>query len=96
MNTLKTSAAIAIVSFSIGTVLFLLQLVNFNLSSLPMLGLFYLFLAVIINLCVLLVLAIKLCIEKQKIDILKAMAMILTNAPIAFLYTYLLFEYSLL
>ncbi len=94
MNTLRTSAAIAIISFSIGTILFLLQLVNFNIEGLPVVGLFYLFLAVVTNLMVLLVLLLKLCIEKQKTPILKSIGIILTNAPIAMLYTYILFEYS--
>ena len=94
MNTLQTSAAIALVSFTIGTLLFFLQLVNFNMVSLPILGLYYLFLAVVVNLVVLLVLVIKFFIEKQKTDTLKSMGIILANAPIASFYAYILFEYS--
>jgi|GEM_PF-4198916 len=94
MNTLQTSASIAIVSFTIGTLLFLLQLVNFDNHNLPLFGLYYLLLAVLVNLVVLLVLFIKLFSVEHKTEILKSMGIIIANAPIAFIYAYILFEYS--
>lgn len=94
MNTLQTSSTIAIVSFTLGTILFLLQLVSVDNHNLPLLGFYYVCIAIVVNLIVLLALAVKLFIVKQKVAILKSMAIIVINAPIAYAYAYILFEYS--
>ena len=94
MKTFKISAAIALVFFLIGTFLFLLQLVTTDMLTLPIISFYYLLIALFFNAIVLLTLIGKLFIDSNYSEILKSIAIILVNIPIAIFYTYIIFKYT--
>lgn len=86
-NLIKTSKAIAVVSFIWGTSLFLLQLYTNNPYRLPYFGLIFIILAAIINTVLVIVLSYKMLNHPDRqIQILKTIGFILLNIPIAALY----------
>ncbi|GER59962.1 hypothetical protein ULMA_20700 [Patiriisocius marinus] len=94
MKTIKISAGIALTFFVIGSLLFLLQLVLTDRSTVPVIGFYYVFTAVIINSIVVLTLIGKLFIDQNYTETLKSIAIILANVPVAIAYTYIVFEYT--
>ncbi|MDO5970912.1 hypothetical protein Q4Q35_13960 [Flavivirga aquimarina] len=86
MNTFKTSRTIALISFSIGTILFLLQAINKGLSTVTVIGFNYVKVAIIVNSLVFIILLFTLFLSKQKLETIKSIGIILLNIPIAFLY----------
>ncbi len=86
INIFKNSYKIALISFSIGTILFLLQIINKGLNSVTIIGYYYVGLAIIVNSLILIILLSVLLLNKNKIEIIKSIGIILFNVPIAFLY----------
>lgn len=93
----------ALISFVIGTTLFLLYWMTFDLKttvfnqdiSLPIIGLFYVVIAFVFNGLLLAALIIFSFIYRHyQFTILKYAAVILINIPITILYIYLLFNYD--
>ncbi|MDO5973545.1 hypothetical protein [Flavivirga jejuensis] len=95
MNRFKISCKIALISFGIGTILFVLQAINRGLNSVTIIGYYYVGLALIINSLVLLILLFTLFLKKTKIETVKSMGILLLNIPIAFLY-YLIVIHNLI
>ncbi len=88
-----TSKTIAILSFAIGTILFILQLYRFNSGNLIHTGIIFIMSAVIINTISLLVLLFGLLGNTDKLEILKTIGIVLANIPIAIIYFYLLINF---
>ncbi len=82
----KNSYKIALISFSIGTILFVLQIINKGLNGVTIIGYYYVGAAIIVNSLILIILLSVLFLNKNKIDIIKSIGVILVNIPIAFLY----------
>ena len=85
----------ALISFTIGTFLFLLQFVVASSvkDNIWIIGLFYIIIAFIINLVVLLAMIIMSFVRKeQQKEILINTSIQLINIPIAILYLYILFK----
>ena len=95
MKTFNISAGIALVFFVLGTLLFLLQLVSTNMNELPLIGFYYLVIAVIVNSLVLITLLGKLFIDTNYTETFKSIGIILANIPIAVAYAYIVIEYAL-
>lgn len=95
MNALiNTSKTIAILSFAIGTVLFVIQL-YFNPSlGFSYAGFIFIIIATIINTISFLALIFSLLGKTdKKLELIKTSGLILLNIPIAILYTYILITY---
>lgn len=81
-----------LISFTGGTVLFLLQLVNINNDGIVFIGFYYVLAAFAINVVVLIAMLICAIQYKQYSNlILRHTSLILLNIPIAVLYIFLLF-----
>lgn len=88
MKTLKKipiSTAIALVSFGIGTLLFLSYMITSN-RELVLIGFFYTYLAVILNSFVLLYLIYQLFAKTNKEDTVIRILILISNIPIAYFY----------
>lgn len=86
MSRLKATIKIALLFFTIGTLLLILHFI-FNTSNFIIwLGYIYVLLAVFINSIILIILIVTLFIDKQKIETLKAIGILLLNIPIALVY----------
>lgn len=94
MKTFKISAGIALAFFAIGTILFLLQLIISEMNALTIVGFYFLITAIGINCLVALTLIGRFIIDKDHIETLKSLSIILANIPIAFVYVFIIFEYS--
>ncbi|WP_040278875.1 hypothetical protein [Psychroserpens damuponensis] len=86
MDRLKITCIIATIFFSIGTMLLLLQLYFKNMMEITVLGYYYVYFSVIINIIVLGALFVILLFRNDKIKTLKAIGVLLINIPIALLY----------
>ncbi|MDO5980099.1 hypothetical protein [Flavivirga spongiicola] len=86
MDIYKVSSKIALVSFSIGTILFVLQVFIKGINAVTMIGYYYVGLAIIINSLVFIMLLSLLFINKNKRETIQSIGIILFNIPIAFLY----------
>lgn len=87
---------LAIGSFTIGTIIFVLGLLFSNHTEFLLLAVFYILAAIVANSIYLLVLAYLFIIhpyERQEIAI--RMLLIVTNIPITIIYIYLVSEYGL-
>ena len=100
---LQLPMVVALVSFVLGTVLFILYwIMPYNQItigqesfSLPVAGLFYTVIAFVLNALLFLALIICSFVYRQyQITILKYTAILLVNIPIAILYIYLFFSYD--
>ena len=90
LNHLPFSTKIAVYSFGIGTLLFLLHFVTQD-AYLYIIGYFYLILAIIINGIILLFLLYKLIIYKNtRQQIFIKILILLANIPIALFYFYII------
>jgi hypothetical protein len=90
-NLINISKAIAIISFIIGTILFVLQLYNSDTSSLIYPGILFIIIALIINFISIIGLVYYLLGDtNEKSELLKTIGMVLLNLPIAILYFYIL------
>ena len=86
MNRFKATSKIAWISFSIGTLLFVLQVFIKGINTVTIIGYYYVGLAVIINSIILMILLSILYLKKNKIETIKSIGIILLNIPIALLY----------
>lgn len=87
---IKVGRKSAIWSFSIGTFLFLAYCIT-NSSFLLPIGLFYLFLAIVYNIIILLIVIVAAFLKRDMfIEHLKTIGLMLLNIPVAFLYLNLL------
>ena len=96
MVSAKLSLWVTTLSFSIGTLLFLLYFFVSKSDTMLLIGLFFVLAAVVINLFVLFYLLIQLVldIENQELNVIRIL-ILLANIPIAALYLYLIFtQYS--
>ncbi|WP_310381620.1 hypothetical protein [Flavobacterium sp.] len=85
------STEIAITTFAIGTILFLLYYIFPNKSELLITGLFYIFFAVLVNGILLLILLYHYIILPNQREFIAIKIMILiSNIPIATLYLYII------
>ncbi|MDC8004445.1 hypothetical protein POV27_10315 [Aureisphaera galaxeae] len=89
---LEVAKRIALIFFSIGTFLFLMQLLLGDGLELVFLGMIFVIIAVIFNGFILLVLVVDL-IRKDLLETFFAICIILANIPIAFGYAYILTEF---
>jgi hypothetical protein len=92
-NLINTSKSIAIISFTIGSILFSLQLYLRESTILIYTGIIFILLAIIINSIALIALIFSLLGRtNQKLDLLKTCGIVLLNIPIGALYFYILIE----
>lgn len=83
---------IPILSFTIGTILLLLYVIT-KIDLLPIIGLFYVYLALFINCCYLIALVTLHFIEKRNnLETLTRIGITLCNIPITLFYMYLVFN----
>lgn len=93
-NDSKFTTYLAIGSFGIGTLLFLIYMLNPN-QTLIKIGFCYVLCALLINTIALISLIIELLIHwKNRENIIIKMLILLANLPIAFLYLNIIFNYS--
>ncbi|WP_452597154.1 hypothetical protein [Pontimicrobium sp. MEBiC01747] len=86
MNRLKATIKIALLFFTIGTLLLILHFI-FNTSNFIIwLGYMYVLLAIVINSILLIILIVALFIDKEKLETLKSIGVLSLNIPIAFVY----------
>ncbi len=84
---ITTSKAIAIISFVMGTVLFILQLNFIDSNSIFVFGFFFVLTAIAINAISLIALVYRLISQSfQKLELSEAIFIVLLNIPIAGLY----------
>lgn len=81
------------ISFILGSILFLGQLIVRGLSTITIVGLYYVGIALLINLMILLGLIIALIFESNKKDTLKSIGILSTNIPIVIVYTLIVINY---
>ena len=93
MNKIIVSKKIALVFFTLGTLLFLTQSIIRGLNMVTVIGYYYLYLSVIINLVLVIILTVRLVLGKNKIDTLKAIGILSINIPIASIYAYLVLNH---
>jgi hypothetical protein len=86
MSRLKATIKIAILFFIIGTLLLILHFIFNTTDFILWLGYMYVQLAVFINSIILIILIVALIIDKQRIETLKSIGVILLNIPIALVY----------
>ena len=89
-NLITTSKSIAVLSFSIGTTLFAIQLYFRGISFISV-GFVFVIVAIIVNTISLIALIFTLLgSSKNKLELAKTCGIILLNIPIAILYFYIL------
>lgn len=81
------------ISFILGSILFLIQLIISDLSTITIIGLYYVAIALFVNLVILLGLILALIFESNKKDTLKSIGILSTNIPIAAVYTLIVINY---
>ena len=86
MNRLKATIKIAVLFFIIGTLLVILHFIFGTSNFIISIGYMYVLLAVFINSIILIILIVALIIDKQKIETLKSIGVLLLNIPIALVY----------
>lgn len=86
---LPFSTQLAIVSFGIGTLLFLIHFIFPNFFAILIIGYIYLFLAILINIITFFYLVYLFFKENDTEDIIIRILLLLANIPIAFLYAYI-------
>ncbi|WP_346882834.1 hypothetical protein [uncultured Algibacter sp.] len=86
MNRFKSSSILAVISFGIGTILFISQLIIGKFSNLLFIGYIYVIIAIIINLLAVIALVFSFAKNYNKKDALRCFGVILINIPIAYLY----------
>ncbi len=93
-NLIITSKAIAIISFTIGTILFALQLYNATSRVLVYPGILFITIAFIVNTitCIALVFTMFMG-NTNKTEIVKTIGIVLLNIPITIMYFYILIEF---
>ncbi len=91
MVSLKSAKRIALTFFSIGTLLFLIQLLFSDGFGIAFLGMLFIVIAVAFNSIVLLLLIIDL-LRKDLLESFIGICIILANIPIALGYVYILLE----
>ncbi len=92
-NLIDISKTIAIISFVIGTILFVLQLYFKESIALIYPGIIFILIAIIINFISLIALMFSLLGSSiEKLELLKTCGIVLLNIPIATLYFYILIE----
>ena len=93
MIRLKGAKKIAISFFSIGTILFVMELLLGDLGTLVFLGVAFVAIAVLVN-SIIVLLAIIDLIRKDRLESFYAICVLLANIPIAALYVYFLIKFS--
>lgn len=94
MKRLKATYKVALLFFTLGTLLFLLQIIVRDITGITFVGYLYVIGSIIINLIILIILLFSLALEKDKrTETLKSIGVILINVPIAYLYFYIVIEY---
>lgn len=91
--TLKTAQKTSLIFFSIGTFLFLIQLLTKDELAFALLGLVFVLIAIVYNLIVIIILIIQL-IKHNELDTFFSILIILLNIPIAAGYLYILIHFS--
>lgn len=92
-NKVEGARTLALFFFSIGTVLFLLQIIFRDINVITMIGFYYLFISIICNMFFVAVLLIGLLLKESVKQTLKAIVVLLINIPIAYIYMLIVFEY---
>jgi len=93
MVKIKEAFQFALLFFVLGTLLFVIQLIIGEISIVTIIGLYYVILAVIINVIKLFHQLSILLFRKDKIMTLKSIGVILINIPIAYLYFFIVTNY---
>lgn len=95
MNKLHFSLKIALTFFSIGTILFLIQLIINKITLVTFIGLYYVLFAAILNCLIVITLLITLIFDKNRKSILKSLVIIASNIPIALIYFIIVINYAI-
>lgn len=94
MKQLKATYKIALLFFTLGTLLLFIQIIVRGITGITITGYFYVIGSIIINLIILIILLFSLILEKYKRrETLKSIGAILINIPIAYLYFRIVIEY---
>ncbi len=93
MKNIKLTINTAIVFFSIGTLLLLIQIVVREISTITIIGLYYVIFSILINLFLVLLLILKLIFKSNKISTVKSIGILTINIPIALFYYFLVIRY---
>ncbi|MEM5565418.1 hypothetical protein WNY78_09890 [Psychroserpens sp. AS72] len=86
MDRLKTAFWLATLFFVIGTIFLILQLCFTDMFEITLLGYYYVYFSVIVNIIAVVLLLIVLIFKSDKIKTVKAIGVLLINIPIAYLY----------
>lgn len=89
MSTIKFTTKTATLFFLIGTLLFLIQIVVRGISTITIIGLYYVVFSVLINLILVLLLIKKLFFKNNKMSTATSIGILTINIPIAYLYFYI-------
>lgn len=95
MISIQINKRIALFFFSIGTLLFLIQLTQQTISLVTVIGFYYLGLSIIINSIIVIILLVHLLINKNKKETVTSIGIILINFPIAIMYYFIVMNYIL-
>jgi len=93
MYKIKAATQFALLFFSIGTLLFLVQLLVGQLSMITFIGYYFVMLAILINVLMLTIQFLILVFKNDKMMTLKSIGILLINIPIAYLYYYTILNY---
>lgn len=93
MINIKLTIKTAILFFSIGTLLLLIQMRVREISTITIVGLYYVVGSVMINLILVVLLIIELIFKENKISTLKSIGILTINIPITILYYFLVIAY---
>lgn len=93
MNKFRASLFIAILFFVIGTLLLVLQAIYGDITSITFAGYYFVLIAIVLNLAILLVLVVVLSFFPEKRETLKSIGVILLNIPIAYIYYLIVMTY---
>lgn len=91
--TLATAKKTALTFFSLGTLLFLIQLITKSEFAFAFFGFVFILIALVYNLIVLIILMVQL-IRYNELDTFFSILIILLNIPIAAGYVYILIHFS--
>jgi hypothetical protein len=93
LKLIHTARWTALISFSLGTLLFLTQLAFSNSVDLLVLGLFYVIIAAFINLIFVIALFVEMFLRPLMIEeLMITLGIMLLNIPIAMMYLMILFN----
>lgn len=93
MDRYKASVSIAGIFVGIGTILVILQALVGGITAITFSGIYFLPIAIVFNIIILIALIIALLMFPNKKKTLKSIGIILLNIPIAFAYYHLVITY---